>query len=459
MSALKNNIDISNDNTSVTKISAQARIDYILRFSKQAILVIDESVEQNAAISSQFLASLPEQHNAAYISLSSQFNNIQIRCRIIEQLYTGELFDPEISLAVSVINLAKKSQQSISIILNSAQHLSLQILHELSQLAAIAKKANLVVNIVMFGSAQAGKTVAVNKSLFDNKLTILSAQSGQLLSTSSTLFKNTQPKWHYIKQNKWLISALIFLVGLASVVINLLQVDSFNFAKSIVANNKEKISLTTVLAKPQTMVLSNKGENIAALAAPTTQIGPNLIAAMPNDIYASLITPLPEISMQAQALPASPVDIMTAISTATMAAETVVRASVNNVSLENTTQKPVLQKVEVKATEKLIYSTSQLQINNDYYANKTGYVIQLAAFSDLKLPNAYLKALATIDHHIYQRLLNEKPVMVITSAEYADKSTAQSALLQLPESLSSRQPWIKPIRVINNEINAFLLSQ
>tara|TARA_R110000744_G_scaffold60565_15_gene125515 strand:+ start:1531 stop:2895 length:1365 start_codon:yes stop_codon:yes gene_type:complete len=454
MSALKNNIDISNDNTSVTKISAQARIDYILRFSKQAILVIDESVEQNAPISSQFLASLPEQHNAAYISLSSQFNNIQIRCRIIEQLYTGELFDPEISLAVSVINLAKKSQQSISIILNSAQHLSLQILHELSQLAAIAKKANLVVNIVMFGSAQAGKTVAVNKSLFDNKLTILSAQSGQLLSTSSTLFKNTQPKWYYIKQNKWLISALILLVGLASVVINLLQVDSFNFAKSIVANNKEKISLTTVLAKPQTMVLSNKGENIAALAAPTTQIGPNLNAAMPNDIYASLITPLPELSMQTQALPASPGDIMTAISTATIARETV-----NNVSLENTTLKPVLQKDGVKVTEKLIYSTSRLQINNDYYANKTGYVIQLAAFSDLKLPNTYLKALATIDHHIYQRLLNEKPVMVITSAEYADKSTAQSALLQLPESLSSRQPWIKPIRVINNEINAFLLSQ
>ena len=102
MSALKNNIDISNDNTSVTKISAQARIDYILRFSKQAILVIDESVEQNAPISSQFLASLPEQHNAAYISLSSQFNNIQIRCRIIEQLYTGELFDPEISLVLLI---------------------------------------------------------------------------------------------------------------------------------------------------------------------------------------------------------------------------------------------------------------------------------------------------------------------------------------------------------------------
>jgi len=448
MSALKNNIGISNDNTSVTKISAQARIDYILRFSKQAILVIDESVEQNAPISSQFLASLPEQHNAAYISLSSQFNNIQIRCRIIEQLYTGELFDPEISLAVSVINLAKKSQQSISIILNSAQHLSLQILHELSQLAAIAKKANLVVNIVMFGSAQAGKTVAVNKSLFDNKLTILSAQSGQLLSTSSTLFKNTQPKWHFLKQNKWLISALLFLVGLTVLVINLLQLDNFNFAQSIVANNKEAVSLTKVLAKPQTMVLSNSSENAADIAK-ARQVASAGFAAMPNDIYASLITPLAELTKQVEALPASPSDIMSAISTET----------VNTVSVENMILNPVLKKVEVKAIEKPINTTGLLPINNDYYANKTGYVIQLAAFSDLKLPNAYLKALVTIEHHIYQRLLNDKALMVITSATYADKSAAQSALSQLPESLSSRQPWIKPVRVINNEINAFMLSQ
>ena len=448
MSALKNNIGISNDNTSVTKISAQARIDYILRFSKQAILVIDESVEQNAPISSQFLASLPEQHNAAYISLSSQFNNIQIRCRIIEQLYTGELFDPEISLAVSVINLAKKSQQSISIILNSAQHLSLQILHELSQLAAIAKKANLVVNIVMFGSAQAGKTVAVNKSLFDNKLTILSAQSGQLLSTSSTLFKNTQPKWHFLKQNKWLISALLFLVGLTVLVINLLQLDNFNFAQSIVANNKEAVSLTKVLAKPQTMVLSNSSENAADIAK-ARQVASASFAAMPNDIYASLITPLAELTKQVEALPASPSDIMSAISTET----------VNTVSLKNMTLKPVLKKVEVKAIEKPVNTTGLLHINNDYYANKTGYVIQLAAFSDLKLPDAYLEALVTIEHHIYQRLLNDKALMVITSAAYADKSAAQSALSQLPESLSSRQPWIKPVRVINNEINAFMLSQ
>ena len=70
MSALIKNIGLSDDKTSVTKISANARIDYILRFSKQAIIVVDESTEQNGQITNQFIATIPEQHNAAYISLS-----------------------------------------------------------------------------------------------------------------------------------------------------------------------------------------------------------------------------------------------------------------------------------------------------------------------------------------------------------------------------------------------------
>ena len=60
----------------------------------------------------------------------------------------------------------------------------------------------------MFGSTRAGKIVADNKSLFDDKLALLSAQSGQLLSTSAAMFKDTEPKWHFIKQNKWLLGLL-----------------------------------------------------------------------------------------------------------------------------------------------------------------------------------------------------------------------------------------------------------
>lgn len=439
MSALTQNIDISNDITSVTKISAQARIDYILRFSKQAILVIDESVEQNATISNQLLASLPEQHNVAYVALSSQFNNIQIRCRVIEQLYTGELFDPEISLAVSVINLAKKSQQSISIVLDSAQHLSLQVMHELTQLALIAKKANLVVNVVMFGSLQSGRNVAVNKSLFDNKLSLLSSQSGQLLSTTSAIFKKSRTTWALTKRNKWLLGAVLFCLAISAVVINLLQLDSFNFTQSISALKSEKVSLTETLEQPQTMVLD----------ATTLKTVTSKESAIPEDIYSLLVNPKTSVMKKELPLPATPLDIIYAITIEQT------DSAAENVSLV----KPKIDKIEVKATEVEPNLVNNFLVDNNFYAAKAGYVIQLSAFSDLTLPPKYLAALATIEYHIYQRQLNDKPLMVITSKVYTDKASAQVALSSLPESLLSRQPWIKPTSVVNNEINAFQLSQ
>ena len=402
MSALVNNIGLSNDNTSVTKISAHARIDYILRFSKQAILVIDESVEQNAALSGQFLASLSEQHNAAYISLSSQFNNIQIRCRIIEQLSAGELFDPEISLAVSVINLAKKSPQVISIILDNAQYLSLQILHETAQLIAIAKKANLNVNIVMFGSAQAGKTVADNKTLF------------------------------------------------AVLVISLLQRDSFNFSKSLVIDNQEKILLKNELAKPQTMVLI-ADSTIApdAKASSLTEKTQVHSAAVAKDIYLSLTSPVSDRAKENEILPASPADIMLAMATEV---DDVLSIDVAAASVSVSEQKTAAKIVANHSPQPLI-------INNAYYADKKGYVIQIAAFSELKLPKKFLDTLTGVEYKAYQRLLNNKPVVVITSTVYAERPAAELALSQLPKALLERQPWLKSVTVVNNEINAFLSSQ
>jgi DamX protein len=449
MSALENNIGLFKDNNSVTKISAHARIDYILRFSKQAILVIDESVEQNSPLCSQFLATLPEQHNAAYISLSGQFNNIQIRCRIIEQLYTGELFDPEISLAVSVINLAKKSQQAISIVLDNAQHLSLQILHELSQLSAIANKANLLVNIVMFGTPKAGKIVAGNKSLFDNKLTLLSAQSGQLLSTTAAIFKNTGLKWQFIHENKWLLSIIAIMLGFTALVIVLLQQETFKFTQGLIASNPEHKSLNAALAKPQTMALASNRYTPSEVPASNSILKKINAAALPEDIYLSLINSRPAPTIESTVLPASHDDIITAI-----IAEGKSTLTVESLKIDSGDSK-----IETPGTTEKNTVVHQLTVNNDYYANQSGFVIQLAAFSDLQLPSAFVDTLMTLDFHIYQRLLNNKPVVVITSEIYADKSAAKFALSQLPEALLARQPWIKSATVINDEIKAFLQAQ
>lgn len=438
MSALIKNIGLSDDKTSVTKISANARIDYILRFSKQAIIVVDESTEQNGQITNQFIATIPEQHNAAYISLSAQFNDIQIRCRIIEQLSAGELFDPEISLAVSVINLARKSQQAITLVLDNSQHLSLQILHEVVQLAAIAKKANLVINIVMFGSPQTGIKVQENKSLFQNKLTLLSAQSGQLLPINSAIFNAPKPKWYALKINKWLASFVIALVLVAASIIILLQQNSFNFAQPLNAESNSSVELNTVLTEPQPTVLISEPK-------PTVQI------AKANDIFLSLTEPekFKEQVIEEEIMPATANDIMLAMTSISVEEDD---GEVNAIeALDANVDKPLAAKVATQqATE----------VNNNYYLNNIdGYVIQIAAFRELNLPAEFLASLDGVDFHIYQRLLNNAPVYVITSPVFSDKLLAQQELSAMPATIQARQPWIKSIKVINNEINAFLSSQ
>ena len=127
-----------NTEPAVTSISVSARIDYIQRFSKQAVLVVDQDSAIYAQAARQFLINLSKEKsdqeaNVAFVSASTKLNDIQMRCRLIEQLYANTLFDPEKSLAVSILNLSKQSKDSITIVVENAQSLSLQIKYELCQ--------------------------------------------------------------------------------------------------------------------------------------------------------------------------------------------------------------------------------------------------------------------------------------------------------------------------------------
>ena len=145
MSALVIPTIAENQNAHLTNISVNARIDYILRFSKHLVIVTGEESVDYSPVTSQFLANLNSAHNAAFIAASAQLHDIQIRSRLIEQLFTNVLFDPEQPLAVSLINLVKTKPQKVSIAIEHGQYLSIQILHELTQLAEIAKKSNLII--------------------------------------------------------------------------------------------------------------------------------------------------------------------------------------------------------------------------------------------------------------------------------------------------------------------------
>jgi DamX protein len=432
MSALMNNTELSNQSSSVTAISANARIDYILRFSKHAILVVDDEYQTYSKVGSQFLGSLSEHHNAAFLSLSPKFNDIQIRCRLIEQLIGNDLFDPEVSLAVSVVNFARKTKESISIVVEQAHHLSLQLLHELSQLAAIAKKTKLSIQVVMLGTPSTGLKIATNKALFQNKLSILSASNGQLLSLNSPLFKKDNSMQSLLMDNKWLVTLIAFLCCLTIAVLILLQQETFTFSKKL-AQHSEQIaipSLEQAILTPNAMAL-HKDSDAERVHNDINQLQSMPEIASVSDIYQSVLNPIKKKTVLREIEAASIEDITDAL---TMS----------------------LQAPQIKHGTNDENSASNLVADNDYYlSDNTGFVIQIAVFSDSKAISGMIDELSQSELHIYQRSLNDQTMNVITSQRFPDRASAELARNNLPSITLMHDAWIKSIAVINREIMLF----
>jgi len=471
MSALAHAIE-SNASQSVTTISANARVDYILRFSKQAVLVVDQDEQVYSQVASQFLGSLANDHNAAFIAVSPKLNDIQIRCRIIEQLFTDNLFDPEQSLAVSLINLAKQEKQLIDIVIEHTQYLSLQILHELCQLTDIAKKANYPISVLMLGTPQTGILLANHKSLFNNKISILSGKTGQLIALNANIFKAKSTIFKLTTTAKWCMVFTAFVVSLSMLSYWLFQQDAFSL--------KTKLGIEK----------ATQGENSFVLEEQPLKVVVEF--AKPGDIFQAITSNQSLKTENKLPEKANVIDIVSAISAFEKPAESLgivkdisvnekpkrfesfldsdipkesVAETVNKVAAQ--TLLPQIQVIptpaqnsDKKETDKSINQIESLTVDNDYYTNaKTGYVIQIAGFTRLSVYQQFLPDFTTTSIKRYHRLLNQKVMLVVTSEIYSSRLLAEQAITLLPSSIMSHQPWIKSVEAINSEISSFQLSQ
>jgi len=469
MSALAQAIDTQEQTQSVTTISANARIDYILRFSKQAVLVVDEQPEHCSNVGSQFLAGLPSDHNAAFISVSPKLNDIQVRCRIVEQLFSGELFDPEQSIAVSLINLAKKQRQAISIIVDNTHFLSLQLIHELCQLAEIAKKANYQINVLMLGEIEAGVIVASNQGLFHKKLSILSAHTGQLLALNSNKFKTQNSFFKWTKKKVWLMIFCIFSFVLSAIVIFLLKQNVLSFSEL-----EEKSATLITDKKTNVMVSPPPKKNKEILVTPVEQ------EASVADIYLALVTPSATMEVK-EPIIAQPQDILAALNEAfeveTLAvdsdvpdnAKPIIETKVIQLRAAEDEEGVDVSTTKIKAEKSLDFIekdkvalnglTAEF-INEAYYLSETqGYVIQISAFTQQRTLDEFLNDFPLTVYHGYFRRINNKEMLIVTSVIYPSRAQAEEAIKDLPGRLQSNAPWIKALSSIKNEINGLQGSQ
>ena len=472
MSALANtnthhaNVDAVklNSEPAVTSISVTARIDYIQRFSKQAVLVIDQDTGVYTQAARQFLISLSKEKstqetNAAYISASTKLNDIQMRCRLIEQLFANTLFDPEKSLAVSILQLSKQNKESITIVVEHAHALSLQIKYELCQLVDVANKTHHKINVVLFGKEQAAQEVATNKTIFKNKLSIIDAQSGQLFTLESAKFKNESA----IFSKKFLLKMMLTLMSFGTLIgiswYLLSEFESLTLSELALFN-------TTKIEQP----LLNQTETIKA------PILANEINEQANaeDVQAALFGEVTVLTANEKVESAQATDILQALALSNNSTSELETAAVESKKAE---EKPVTVKqdstrfietveaeikpeavkpVESTAKNNLVNVNLPITLTPDYYLNLSkGYVVQIVGFSDMVLLARFVDKYPNLSYFSYQKKLNNKSLVVLTTKVFDSKAQAQLELKLLPQDIIERGTWIKSLAIVKTEILAF----
>lgn len=463
MSALAHKISTNNTSTletnNTTSISVTARIEYILRFSKQTVLVIDENIDVYSQVAGQFLDSISHSTNAAFISASIKLNDIQMRCRIIEQLFGNTLFDPEQSLAVSILRLSENETENIVIVIENAQSLSLQLTYELCQLSLVAKKAKQAIGVVLLGLPQAGQQVAGNKALFNNKISIVAADSGQVMSMEHPLFKLERS---LISAKAWRI---ILITGFSMLLLSLftwlaisqhenlsfsglMQKDDYKTSIDETASTEGLPSNTDIAIKSSTIhknlavktVLTKASINESEKQS-TLLFGErsSAMSATTHDVYQALIV--------------SPKTNKTSVAKPNVV-KPMIAAQPNDIIQALNTSLPAQQYTAPLA--EVITSPLPLAITPNYYLSiDQGYVLQLVGFTDEAKLKQFILDYPGLSYFSYQRKLNNKRFIVLTTKVYSTKENAKEAKNKLSGGLAQLNPWIKSVTDIKKEITEF----
>lgn len=441
-------IDVDAVENTTTAISVTARIDYIQRFSKQMTVVVDKNPAVYSQLARQYLAHISQESskqemNVAFVAASSKLNDIQMRCRLIEQLFANTLFDPEQSLAVSILRLVKQNNDAITILIEHAQALSLQVKYELCQLVDVAKKTQNNINVVIFGLEQAAQEVGQNKTLFDNKTSIIDASNGQVLALDHARFKN---KATVFKADTWLrVSWVTLIITLVVFIAWFLLVEYENFSLTELPENSLANEAPTILQQETPPLIASSKATRSKFAS-TADINLALLDQKSNE----------ELLLAA----AQRDDILQALAFA--------EPSINNVhaavSLGKPTTIPALthsqitpklvKPKEIKLNEASNSPILPVALNEQYYLNaEEGYVVQITGFTNLSRLATFIKENKDLEYFSYQKNLNAQQFIVLTTEIYSDKAQAIVAMNALPEAIKSLGSFLKSVSTIKREIN------
>ncbi len=472
MSALANtnthhaNVDTVqlNNEPAVTSISVTARIDYIQRFSKQAVLVIDQNVDVYTQATRQYLVSLSKEKstqdsNVAFVSASTKLNDIQMRCRLIEQLFANTLFDPEKSLAVSILRLSKQNKESITIVVEHAHALSLQIKYELCQLVDVANKTHNKINVVLFGKEEAAQEAATNRTIFNNKLAIIDAKSGQLFSLDHTKFKNDSVFFtqSFLLKLMIIVISICTLIGASWYVFSEFENFTLTGLPLIKTNENEQVTLSTNSKVNTLLLASGIAEQASTEDVKMALLGKEVLLTKTAEASANTVDILQALALNTvtEAKSIVTTQVKPLLIKSALAKDDLTKHSTTQLKSEQI-QVKLIEKEQIKPlTNSNLPLDFPLSLTPNYYLNSpTGFVVQLVAYSDMTLLSRFIENHPSLEYFSYQKRLNNQLFVILTTKVFDSKAQARAVLELLPAEIIKRGSWIKALSIIKTEITA-----
>ena len=315
-----------------------------------------------------------------------------------------------------------------------------------------------MINIVFLGDQKAGQTIAEHRTLFDNKITIVSAETGQVIPLSSKQLKFEQQLWSFSTGAKVFLTLAVFTAILVATLITMYKQDVFNFATALNESTSEEIKIESVYVieiETDKVIQQEQGVKTVTEQANSADILQALVA---GEVIVE-VKPEPE--------KASPIDIITAIAKLDSSEkQTFEKPSTSSLTQENVDEMDIKQQpVEAIASVKELTKTDSSEelvnkINSNYYlSQQTGFVIQFAGFREEKGYQDFITQNQTIEHMAYYRMLADNPFITVTSIVYPTRIEAQQQMDKFAQQMPDRGLWVKSLNVIKDEINTFQSSQ
>jgi len=163
-----------------SRINFVSKLQVLLQQQKLVVIEGPTGVGKTVVIEELLTTALPDA-NKCYITASKSISDIQVRSRVIEQLFGNVLFDPEKPLISSFLEFNQQTQLMLAI--DNAHFLSGQIIGELLQVFSELNKAGIQLAIVLsFDKTISTTLLNINSSILSiNAIPLLSKQESYLL--------------------------------------------------------------------------------------------------------------------------------------------------------------------------------------------------------------------------------------------------------------------------------------